>query len=131
MGSEPGRRVLECLDNEREANVDGTEDRVRIDHAYFHTLAFAVYNVPPGLNDEAIDAALAQAFLTVKTESIGSYHIEIATRAFIDLYPDGTPTYTGRHPNGMEDTILGPGHSGDEYCKPFQRPVSRSCEEGT
>ena len=56
MGSEPGRRVFEWLDNEQETTKEGTEDRVHIDHAYSHSLAFAVHNIPPGLNDEAIDA---------------------------------------------------------------------------
>ena len=102
MGSEPGRSVFEWLDSELDATIDGTEDRVRIDHAYSLTLAFAVHNVPPGPNDEAIDAVLAQALLTAKTKSIDSHHIEIATRAFVDLYHDEAPVYTGKYPNGME-----------------------------
>ena len=113
MGSKPGRRVFGWLNSERESTEDGTIERTRVDHAYSHVLAFAAHNVPPGLNDEAIDSALTRAFLTAKSRSIDPHHIEIATRAFMDLYPDGAPYYSEKHPNGMVETPRASGQPGE------------------
>ena len=111
-GSEPGRRVFDWLDKERESTKDGTVERSRVDHAYSHTLAFAVHNIPPGLNDEAISSVLARAFLTVKSQAIDPHHIEIASRAFIDLYGSGwsslllgeAPQWHNRYPTSIGTT---------------------------
>ena len=101
MRSEPGRYIFQWLDSEQAKTEDDTPGRVYIYHADSHTLAFAVHNLPPGLNDEAVSSVLAEAFLTVEAKSLGSNHIDIATRAFVELYTDGTPIYTGKHPNGI------------------------------
>ena len=42
-------------------------------------------------------------------------------RAFINLYPDGAPTYTGKHPNGLEEIIRASGHPNGGYSGNFPR----------